>query len=375
MTPSNFKPVLVLFFSLFFLYGKSYAQDPHFSQFFNTPLNLNPALTGMHTGTWRFTAIHKDQWPSIPKAYITVSGSIDFKIPINYEREEDNTKARKRADDFIGIGITGLSDKSGDGAINSNLFALSASYHRSLDKQGSHTLGAGFMYTYNSTTVDFSKLYFGSQLTPTGFSNSMPSSVNINSPSPERYHNLRAGLIYSYAPAGEVNSFYAGISVSNVLRKFMKTNLSFIGTDTVLSSRWTANAGGTFPLSYWLAIYTAGIFQYQNKATETMLGGSFVFNLNGKESNPTNLYFGSWVRFRDAIVAPYVGLEFNGFNLGFSYDINTSGLSTATLGRGGPEFSIIYIHNRKRGCPPGSTPEDLEYRERKKLKKRFPGRF
>ena len=32
------------------------AQDPHFSQFFASPLVLNPAYTGKFNGTWRLTA-------------------------------------------------------------------------------------------------------------------------------------------------------------------------------------------------------------------------------------------------------------------------------------------------------------------------------
>ena len=49
------------------------AQDPHFSQFFSSPLTLNPAFTGKFNGTWRLAANHRDQWPSIPKAYVTSS--------------------------------------------------------------------------------------------------------------------------------------------------------------------------------------------------------------------------------------------------------------------------------------------------------------
>jgi hypothetical protein len=44
-----------------------HAQDPHFSQFFSSPLTLNPAFTGKFDGSWRLAANHRDQWPSIPK--------------------------------------------------------------------------------------------------------------------------------------------------------------------------------------------------------------------------------------------------------------------------------------------------------------------
>src|ERR1044071_6773334 len=80
------------------------AQDPHFSQFFASPLTLNPAFTGKFDGSWRVAANHRDQWPSIPKAYVTTSASIDFGI----------LKSRIHSGDIFGIGISGLSDQSAD---------------------------------------------------------------------------------------------------------------------------------------------------------------------------------------------------------------------------------------------------------------------
>ncbi|MBL7750106.1 MAG: type IX secretion system membrane protein PorP/SprF, partial [Chitinophagaceae bacterium] len=83
---------------------------------------------------------------------------------------------------------------------------------------------------------------------------------------------------------------------------------------------------------------------------------AYALNLNGMEDNPTNVYLGSWFRFGDAII-PYVGLEFNDFHLGFTYDVNTSGLKPASNVRGGAEISLIYIKQpvdrnlKKLNCP------------------------
>ena len=64
------------------LTGIAQAQDPHFSQFFASPLTLNPAFTGKFDGQWRLAANHRDQWPSIPKAYVTTSASLDFPVSL-----------------------------------------------------------------------------------------------------------------------------------------------------------------------------------------------------------------------------------------------------------------------------------------------------
>ena len=58
----------------------SLAQDPNFSQFFVSPLTLNPALTGKFNGNFRVAGNYRDQWPEISKAFIT--STISFDLPI-----------------------------------------------------------------------------------------------------------------------------------------------------------------------------------------------------------------------------------------------------------------------------------------------------
>src|SRR4249920_3845660 len=92
----------LLFLTLIATVTTMQAQDPHFSQFFASPLTLNPAFTGKFDGEWRLAANHRDQWPSIPKAYVTTSASLDFGILKNRIPEKD----------VFGVGISGLTDAS-----------------------------------------------------------------------------------------------------------------------------------------------------------------------------------------------------------------------------------------------------------------------
>ena len=59
------------------------AQDPNFSQFFASPLTLNPALTGKFDGVYRFAANYRNQWPTISNAYTTDTASLDMGIMKN----------------------------------------------------------------------------------------------------------------------------------------------------------------------------------------------------------------------------------------------------------------------------------------------------
>ena len=301
------------------------AQDPHFSQFFSSPLTLNPAFTGKFDGQWRIAANHRDQWPSIPKAYVTTSASVDFGILKNKIPEGD----------VFGIGISGLSDQSADAALKLNYGSLSMSYHKALDEDGYNTIGAGFQATYTSAILDFSKLTFEDQLTQNGFTGQ--TAETLNNGSNQNYFDVNAGLLFSGSSDG-VNNYYLGASLYHI----NKPSLSFIDKTWNLASRLTAHAGGSFPVGNNLSVFTSAIFQLQNKATETVVGAALSANVTGDEANPTSVYIGSWVRFGDAII-PYIGIEINGLRIGASYDINTSNLKAATASRGGSEFSLIYI--------------------------------
>jgi len=301
------------------------AQDPHFSQFFASPLTLNPAFTGKFDGSWRLAANHRDQWPSIPKAYVTTSASLDFGI----------LKSKIPQGDVFGIGISGLSDQSADAALKLNYGSISLSYHKALDEDGYNTIGAGFQTTYSSAILDRNKLTFEDQLTQNGFTN--PTQEVFSNGTSQNYFDINAGVLYSGSSNGS-NNYYLGFSIYHI----NKPNLSFIDKSWTLASRMTVHGGGSFPVGNNLSLFTSAIYQMQNKASELVLGGALSVLANGDESNPTSVYIGSWMRVNDAVI-PYVGIEFNGLRVGASYDINTSGLKAATASRGGSEFSLIYI--------------------------------
>jgi type IX secretion system PorP/SprF family membrane protein len=315
--------------------GTVKAQDPHFSQFFASPLTLNPAFTGKFDGTWRLAANHRDQWPSIPKAYVTTSASFDF--PIMQKRIPEN--------DVFGVGISGVSDASANSQLKLNYGSLSLSYHKALDENGYNTIGAGFQGTYSSMNLDVSKLTFADMLTQNGFTGT--TSDILTNGNNQSYFDVNAGVLYSGSTNGE-NNFYLGASMYHINRP----KVSFKDKNWFLSGRVTVHGGGTFFLSDVVSVSTSVIHQIQNKASETTLGAAIGLNANNDNANPTNVYIGSWMRINDALI-PYIGLEFGGIRIGASYDVNISSLKAATANRGGSEFSIIYIKRpaESKGIP------------------------
>lgn len=316
------------------------AQDPNFSQFFASPLTLNPALTGKFDGVYRIAGNYRNQWPSINNAYTTATVSADFGI----------MKSRISDLDQFGIGVMGFTDRAGNGVLTNNYAALSVAYHKGLDEDGYHQIGAGFQGTYINKRLDLTKVFFQDQLTPFGFTGVTSESfsdqqVNLS------YFDLNAGVLYNGSTNG-YNNFYIGASMYHINRPketFQKGNY-------LLSARTTLQAGGRIPVGPYNFLHVAANHSMQAKAHNTMVGGAFALNLNQDESNPTSVYFGSWFRFGDAII-PYIGLEFGEWHFGASYDVNTSSLKPASNSRGGMEVSLIYIKRpvdpnaKKLNCP------------------------
>ena len=309
---------------LFSFAGK--AQDPHFSQFFASPLTLNPAFTGKFDGTVRVAGNYRNQWPAFNNVYTTSTLSVDFGI------------LKKHLPDFDtwGVGILALTDKAGGGILTNNYVGLSTSYHKALDEDGFQQIGLGFQGTYGQKRLDNNALYYEDMLTPFGFTGVTRETFN-NENLNINYLDLNAGLLYS-GSTNESNNFYIGASMYHINRP----KESFKGGNWNIAPRTTISAGGYFPVSDILTLHTSGIYQLQNSATETVIGGALAASLDDQSENPANVYGGLWYRLNDAVI-PYIGLEFSGLRIGVTYDVNTSALKAGSQSRGGMEVSVIYI--------------------------------
>jgi type IX secretion system PorP/SprF family membrane protein len=332
--------VSTIFFLTVFLQS-AFAQDPNFSQFFASPLTLNPALTGKFNGITRVAINYRNQWPTINTAFRTGTASVDFGILPNRIPENDQ----------FGVGVMGMYDMNGDGIMKNSYISGSVAYHKGLDEAGYHSVGVGFSGTYAQRRLDISKLNFQDELTSLGFTGvtrevfNNSNFVNIN------YADVNAGFIYNGATT-DYNNFYIGASVYHINRP----KVSFQGADFLLNPRFTVHGGGYFPIADATTLFVSALHQRQAGATETIFGGAVGFTVNNDFDNAVEVYAGSWVRLNDAII-PYVGLETGSWRLGVTYDVNTSRLAAASQRRGGMEVSLIYTQKRsdpnrkKLNCP------------------------
>lgn len=312
------------------------AQDKHFSQFWASPITLNPAFTGKFDGALRVSGNYRNQWPEINNAFVTYSASVDMPI----------MKTRIAMGDTWGVGIMAYSDQSASGVLQANNISFSTAYHKGLDEDGNHQIGVGFQASYMEKTLNTSKVTFGDQLTTLGYTIAS-NDVYANKFLKASHFDLNAGVLYNGSTSPD-NNFYLGASMYHITRP----KESFLGANYLANPRFTAYGGGYMSVGENKTFYGSALHSVQAKASETLVGAALGVTPDPTAIKPTTIFGGVWTRFNDAVI-PYIGLEVSDFRFGFTYDVNISKLKTASNSQGGIELSVIYINkpSGEKGIP------------------------
>ncbi len=316
------------------------AQDHHFSQFFASPLTLNPAFTGLFQGDLRLAANYRNQWYTIATPFVTGTVSADFDILRNTVAYNDRW----------GVGLLALYDQTGGGGLKATYLGISTAYHKGLDAEGLKSLALGFQAAFSQKRLDFPKLVFENQLTNQGFDQSLPNGEYFPN-SMVSHADFNIGALYNVS-VGEFGNYYAGASYYHIT----SPNESFLGAQYPIHSRLALHGGGGFAPTPLTRVYLSGQYMQQAGAREITGGGAFGFVINNRPYDADLFYVGAWYRWDDAI-NPYVGVELGGLHIGLSYDVNVSTLHQASEYKGGAEVSFIYTWSRadpnrkKVNCP------------------------
>src|SRR5690606_23429077 len=102
--------------------GAALAQDIHLSQYYASPLTLNPAQTGLTPRDYRVGLNYRTQNYSFSN-YPYVTGVLSYDMPI--------LKGKLPEGDALGIGAVVFYDKAGTGSLQNVTGGLSVAYHKS----------------------------------------------------------------------------------------------------------------------------------------------------------------------------------------------------------------------------------------------------
>lgn len=316
----------ILFFVPFFLCLApcTFAQDLHFSQFFNSPLTTNPANTGfIPDGDYRLGINYRNQWSSIMSMpYKTMSAFGD--VQLMKGRFENG---------WLGLGGVILRDQAGSGDLTSTKVYGSIAYHQMLGY--SSLLSLGFNTGYANKQINTANLKFPDQFDGQFFDSKLPTSAFLNRNN-IGYLDMQVGMNYAYFPTDKVY-INTGFSVWHV----NKPNESFFTSTTASNQvpmRYIGFLNGSFKLNDQLIVNPNIYYTTQAGVSELVGGVNAHYDVSG--DGTYQLIGGIYYRHREAII-PMIGLGYNDYSVSFSYDVTMSGLNTYNNGRGAFEFSLI----------------------------------
>jgi type IX secretion system PorP/SprF family membrane protein len=346
--------------------SESFSQDPQFSQYYASPLYLNPAFAG--TGfAHRISLNSRIQWPSLPQAFISNALSWDMTVP------SFNS----------GFGVLVVSDKAGSVGLRSTSFGLVYSYKVYLGKNWVWSSGLNFKYAIRD--IDFTKLLFGDQI-----EFGTPDAPSID---PAASHLRNTGFFdFDFGFLLYNDKVWAGVAASHL----NQPNTSFLEDEYRLPLKLTMHAGIKIPLNTGMFatkrptdITPSIYYKRQSNFDQLDIGINYYYE---------PIKFGIWYRgvpiqkftgpqgdsylSHDAIIF-LVGFAAWNFEFNYSYDFTVSQLGINT--NGAHEFSLSYqfksakikkLKNKKKPIPcPAFYNNNLELNPPAWMKKKKKERF
>ena len=331
--------LIVLIIPLF-LGNAGKTQDPSFSQFFTSPLNINPALTGNINADWRVIANFRNQWLGPASPYVTGTVSYDRKI---FQNKVPN--AHVPEGNVLGIGGMLMFDRAMGGVAKSTYASLNLSYNVKLTEGDiKHKIAAGFGAIYGERRIDFSRVDFEEQFTGYGFNTNLPTGESSLS-NMKPYFSMSAGITYSITTEeGNFDIGVAGFHLNKPKQTFLKDDNQILAIRKVVHSNFERF------LNERVVLNLNGIYQYQSKASYFSVGGGIGYYL--PSANDIMVMGGVWYWSSNAVI-PYFSFHYNDMQIGLSYDLTTSKLNQAADKPNTWELALII---RGKRTPPTVIP-------------------
>jgi type IX secretion system PorP/SprF family membrane protein len=286
--------IFIFLFSLIICSSVFGQENIHYSQWYNSPLLLNPALTGqIGDDAYRLNAHARRQWMGLAEdngfLYETSSGSIDLSL------------LNKR----LGFGLFALLDRTGGGIYNTISVMPSLSYSFIM---GDNALTFGAQGLINVSSIDPKSLKLP---TPEPFN---PSVFNTD---------LAAGINYKHDFYFLVANF--GIAAKNV----MQTPISYLqnGVKYKPPMQYKAYVFTDWDLTDRLKIMPGFFSSYQGAATNFVFGSNLGLKYAEGGTFGSSLILGLWARTNNGnleSLIPKFGNRFDKFQLMASYDYNVA---------------------------------------------------
>jgi type IX secretion system PorP/SprF family membrane protein len=310
--------IFTLFIALFWVI-KTVGQTPFMSQSFSATNFFNPAAVGFSENN-QFQSFYRNQFSGVGDPFRTLGVGVDFAL----SRSEENDWYSN-----FGVGIQGVSEQVLNGIMQTNAITVSISNRVFLDKYRNSFLSMGISTTVLSRNVNRSALTFGDQYYSGRLFNT--SSMETVGDFPAKF-STNGGVMYSYSSpdvflqAGASTYF---INRTSNTQPYDNISQSF-QFNTSINYEQKYNEDYTY--------FLHANYQKRLEASFLYAGGAIGFPIRSFYDN-NRIYLGCFYRSTDAVV-PYVGLQFNKYKIGMTYDIYQNSMTSANLRPQTFEFTL-----------------------------------
>jgi type IX secretion system PorP/SprF family membrane protein len=297
----------ILFILLVFIVGTTWAQDLHYSQFYNSPLNINPAKTGIFNGDKRFNLSYRNQWTSIVP-WTTFSGSYDMKF---YPKKD-------RKYFFSGGALLNYDNQSRIADLSLFNLNLTGSYTYIINDQNLFT--GGLLLGFANRAFDPTSLTWDGQWNGRNFDATGPQEfLNVEGVS---FMESGLGLNYRWQKTNRTK-LDLGLGIYHLFQP----NIAFDNTDSsLLPRRFSLTGEGNFMVAQKLDIQLQAMAQFQGDYREYQFGGLGKIYVNQNRGKELEVHVGLGYRTSKSLF-PIFAVQYKNFYASINYDIDLSGFS------------------------------------------------
>jgi type IX secretion system PorP/SprF family membrane protein len=299
------------------------AQDLHFTQYYLSPLSLNPANTGRYRGDYALYGNYRSQWKALGDPYNTYSAGFDM-----------NTYPRNLN---VSAGLLFISDRSG-GDLVVNKIMPSGAYHHKWRGFGFHF---GIQPSIVIKSFDLRRSSLPEQMNwSTGvFDHTMPSTED-NFAQRLAYFDPNIGLV--------VNRRFGRIDpeLGVALQHLTRPRDGFVSRSSRLPVTKSYNLRVGLHAGNYIILRAHSLFAATTGVNNWLSGLNIEYVLSRNAFFVNTVYIGAMYRggYRRNADASIVtaGLNFEHYTFGISYDVTSSSLNTSVDNHGAFELAFIY---------------------------------
>ncbi len=334
----NIKKTIIICITICFSFGKVFAQDPVFSQFYAATLFLNPAFAADKQNT-NFTVNHKTYTNRELAAYNLSQFTALVPFRLSFLSKNPNS------DNSSGAGFSFYREATGHNGELVTLGFMGTISHCIQIAQSQHlSFGIQGLVLNRKQGDNFD---WGSQyVEDLGFDKDIiPSLGNPNLT--KTFPSFGAGMVWFMNNSGMESYFqrlhfdaFAGISISNLNRP----NQSFYdGKESRLPMNWKFHGGLKFNINQRFSVFPNILWVRQNLNNQVNMGAYASIKPKDTENNDYNAIVGIWYRAGESIIGS-IGSQFKNFKIALSYDfLANKKFSYNKRGKGAFELSLKYI--------------------------------